>query len=341
MSSARQIPPALPEVAQALAQPALGSDEAAGDVTGVPGTPLASTEPPDRRADERACEAVFAVSAIITHATPAPLDATLRDRLLAGAPLAGSRPSLSAAQQRGQAPVEGRLEGRAQSRDLVTNPRRAPELSSRQAWWRGAMVGAGALGGGLAAAAAILLATGLWPQGSGRSGSVGSSLAGTSADASGARRPLNFAGDGVSVEAVIGALGQAKDAERFAFAPSTEDLAGVTGTVTWSDALQAGTLTFMGLPPNDPSKMQYQLWIVDPARDARPVDGGVFDIAVAEQSIPTKGPRTLCADDGSVTVAVVSRLPVKRPAAFAITREKPGGVVVSAGPLVLVAARTP
>jgi hypothetical protein len=114
---------------------------------------------------------------------------------------------------------------------------------------------------------------------------------------------------------------RAPDVVRIAFAPGIDELKGVTGEVVWSDERQAGYMKFAGLAVNDPKQMQYQLWIVDPARDKHPVDGGVFDVTSA----------------GEVLVPIRRALAVKSPAAFAITREKPGGVVVSAGPLVLVA----
>lgn len=87
------------------------------------------------------------------------------------------------------------------------------------------------------------------------------------------------------------------------------------GTVLWSDALQQGLMKLTGIPANDPSKAQYQLWIVDPARDAdAPVDGGVFDI-------PAGGT--------SVTVPIAAKLALSNPKAFVITLEQPGGVVKS------------
>lgn len=99
--------------------------------------------------------------------------------------------------------------------------------------------------------------------------------------------------------------------------------AGVTGDVVWNNAEQRGYLRLVGMPSNDPSVRQYQLWIVDPDRDAEPVDGGVFDVLSA---------------DAEVLIPIDAKLPVLSPAAFAITAEQPGGVVVSEGPLLLVAA---
>ena len=77
------------------------------------------------------------------------------------------------------------------------------------------------------------------------------------------------------------------------------------------------------MPANDPGQSQYQLWIVDPDRSAQPVDGGVFDIPSGTKE---------------VIIPIDAKLDVSKPQAFAITLEKPGGVVVSAGPLLVVAA---
>jgi len=107
--------------------------------------------------------------------------------------------------------------------------------------------------------------------------------------------------------------------------PWSSDIAGyeqVRGRILWSDSLQAGEMRFSGLPPNDPGVAQYQLWIVDPDRYDNPVDGGVFDVSPAGESV----------------VAVQAKLPVAEPAAFAVTLEQAGGVVVSKGPLLLIAS---
>jgi anti-sigma-K factor RskA len=92
------------------------------------------------------------------------------------------------------------------------------------------------------------------------------------------------------------------------------DFAEVSGSVTWSDEFQQGYMTLKGIPPNDPSQAQYQLWIVDPKRDEAPVDGGVFDIP----------------SDGSIVVVPIqAKLLLTDPQAFVITLEQPGGVVKS------------
>jgi anti-sigma-K factor RskA len=96
----------------------------------------------------------------------------------------------------------------------------------------------------------------------------------------------------------------------------------VRGDVVWSDSAQNGYMRLAGLPANNPAEQQYQLWIVDPERSAEPVDGGVFDIP---------------AGSGEFIVPIQAKLGVDKPVAFAITLEKRGGVVVSAGPLLVVA----
>lgn len=100
------------------------------------------------------------------------------------------------------------------------------------------------------------------------------------------------------------------------------DAAGVTGAVTWDPAADTGVLRFSGLPVNDPSEAQYQLWIFDAGRSAEhPVDGGVFD-----------------AREGTFEVPITAKLPVERATLFAITLEPPGGVVVSSRERLLLTA---
>ncbi len=98
---------------------------------------------------------------------------------------------------------------------------------------------------------------------------------------------------------------------------------GVSGDVVWSESRQQGFLRLAGMPVNDPASSQYQLWIVSPERDRNhPVDGGVFDVSTT----------------GEVVIPIQAKLHIPDPKAFAITAEQPGGVVVSAGPLLLVAS---
>jgi hypothetical protein len=100
---------------------------------------------------------------------------------------------------------------------------------------------------------------------------------------------------------------------------------GLAGDVVWDVARQQGYLKFSGLEPNDPSRHQYQLWIVDAARDQRyPVDGGVFDVP------PSHAP---------VVIPVHAAVPVREPVAFVVTVEKPGGTVVSSHERIVAVAR--
>ena len=83
-------------------------------------------------------------------------------------------------------------------------------------------------------------------------------------------------------------------------------------------------MTLTNLPANDASAKQYQLWIVDPGRDEKPVDGGVFDISVT---------------NGTAIIPIRNPLVVTNPQAFVITLEQPGGVVVSKQDTVVALAK--
>ncbi|WP_337173645.1 anti-sigma factor [Paludisphaera sp.] len=89
---------------------------------------------------------------------------------------------------------------------------------------------------------------------------------------------------------------------------------GSSGDLVWSNRRQRGFMRLRGVAANDPSQRQYQLWIFDRAQDERyPIDGGVFDInAPGEAVVPIHAP-----------------IRVREPYLFAVTVEKPGGVVVS------------
>ena len=107
----------------------------------------------------------------------------------------------------------------------------------------------------------------------------------------------------------------ADDLVELAWAPGLHPFKNeVGGDVVWSNERQRGFLRFSNMPVNDPEIEQYQLWIIDPDRDKNPIDGGVFDIS----------------DTGEVIIPINAKLGVVNPQAFAITIEKPGGVVVSA-----------
>ena len=110
--------------------------------------------------------------------------------------------------------------------------------------------------------------------------------------------------------------------------PTDHPLAkGSGGEVAWDQTRQTGTLRIQGLAGVDPAKAVYQLWIFDEKRDPRyPVDGGTFTVADAST-------RTV--------VPVRAGLPVGQPTLFAVTLERPGGVVVSDRQRIMLTATYP
>ncbi|QDU76811.1 Anti-sigma-K factor rskA [Bremerella volcania] len=109
-------------------------------------------------------------------------------------------------------------------------------------------------------------------------------------------------------------LADDRESVQVEWSPGTTPVAGATGDVVWSTSQQQGYMRFRGLPVNMPSKEQYQLWIFDKNQsEATPIDGGVFDIASTEETI----------------IPIDAKLRVQQPYLFAVTIEKPGGVVVS------------
>ena len=120
----------------------------------------------------------------------------------------------------------------------------------------------------------------------------------------------------------------AEGSSRAEWSPTKDPLGrAATGEVVWNNELQKGTMRFKGLAKNDSSRAQYQLWIFDKTRDDKyPVDGGVFDV-----------------DDetGDVVVPIRATLAVNSPTLFAVTLEKPGGVVVSKRERIVVTAKMP
>jgi anti-sigma-K factor RskA len=88
----------------------------------------------------------------------------------------------------------------------------------------------------------------------------------------------------------------------------------IGGDVVWSDSRQAGYMRLKGLPANDGTKETYQLWIFDETQDPKtPIDGGVFNVNA----------------NGEAIIPINAKLKARNPKMFAITIEKPGGVVVS------------
>jgi hypothetical protein len=120
-------------------------------------------------------------------------------------------------------------------------------------------------------------------------------------------------------------LGQAPDTSRFAFSPGSDAYKEIKGDLVWSDDRQEGYMSLANLPVNDPTKSQYQLWIVDPERDQLPVDGGVFDVP---------------AGSGTAIIPIRNALPVSQPTVFVITLEQPGGVVKSKQEVVVAIAKS-
>lgn len=101
----------------------------------------------------------------------------------------------------------------------------------------------------------------------------------------------------------------------------------LVGDVVFDPVTQKGYLRFHGIPANDPRLEQYQLWIADGSRTPpEPVDGGVFN---TPQNTVT----------GDVIIPFEAKLPVGKPAAFVVTVEQPGGVVVSKQERVLALAK--
>lgn len=119
-------------------------------------------------------------------------------------------------------------------------------------------------------------------------------------------------------------LAEARDARTLAWTATADRAAqGSSGDVVWSRSKQQGFMRFVGLAPNDRRRAQYQLWIFDKRRDQRyPVDGGVFDVT----------------SRGETIVPITARLRVSRATLFAVTVERPGGVVVSRRKRIVVTA---
>tara|TARA_R110000782_G_scaffold19140_9_gene52312 strand:+ start:14997 stop:15806 length:810 start_codon:yes stop_codon:yes gene_type:complete len=90
---------------------------------------------------------------------------------------------------------------------------------------------------------------------------------------------------------------------------------GRAGEIVWNKRLQEGFLRLSALPDNNPTEAQYQLWIFDKTRETYAVDGGVFNVARPGA--------------GEVVVPFEPKLGVGDAAAFAVTKERPGGVVVT------------
>jgi hypothetical protein len=105
----------------------------------------------------------------------------------------------------------------------------------------------------------------------------------------------------------------------------------IEGDIVWNTQLQEGFLRFKGAAKNDPAREQYQLWIFDKARAEFAVDGGVFNLADNSVDQAT----------GDIIIRVNAKLRVFEPELFAVTLERPDGVVVTdKGRIVVTAAPT-
>jgi hypothetical protein len=113
------------------------------------------------------------------------------------------------------------------------------------------------------------------------------------------------------------------DNTKLAWSPGNDaNGAGLQGEVVWNTRLQEGFMRFKNLKANDPLIEQYQAWIFDGGRDMTyPVDAGVFDVAQASVFFDPQS--------GDFIVPISAKLKIVDPKVFAVTVERPGGVVVT------------
>jgi anti-sigma-K factor RskA len=98
----------------------------------------------------------------------------------------------------------------------------------------------------------------------------------------------------------------------------------ILGEVIWSNSLQKGYASLRNMPANDIAKETYQFWIVDESQNPKtPISGGVFNISAT----------------GEVIIPIDPQLTVKKPLIIAVTKEKPGGVVVSSPERIVALAK--
>lgn len=88
---------------------------------------------------------------------------------------------------------------------------------------------------------------------------------------------------------------------------------GVQGDVVWDEKAQKGFMRFVNLPVNDPSKNQYQVWLVDSRGMNFRISGGVFNST----------------STGEIIVPITPAVATRGVGAVAVTIEPPGGVIVS------------
>jgi hypothetical protein len=100
------------------------------------------------------------------------------------------------------------------------------------------------------------------------------------------------------------------------------------GEFVWDSNTQQGYMKLSGFDINDPKVSQYQLWIFDDREftAVTPIDGGVFDVKNSKE----------------VLIPIKPNIKVNKSTLFAITVEKPGGVMVSKrDPLIFVGPVNP
>ncbi|MBX3379143.1 MAG: anti-sigma factor [Phycisphaeraceae bacterium] len=132
----------------------------------------------------------------------------------------------------------------------------------------------------------------------------------------------------VTLASLRESVSKSPDAKRFSWSDwDNPEIKGVKGEVVWSEDGQRGYMTFRGLPQNDPTKEQYQLWVVDERGLDQRVSGGIFN-GTGESSGWQGEVRTERLGD-ELIVEIAPRIHVGPPALFAVTIEKPGGTWVS------------
>lgn len=132
----------------------------------------------------------------------------------------------------------------------------------------------------------------------------------------------------VSIVALRDSINRSPDAKRLNWGDwDKPEISGVKGEVVWSESAQKGYMTFRGLPANDPSKEQYQLWIVDARGLDQRVSGGIFNSDGQTNGWPGEVRAERVGDE--LIVEIRPGVRVGPPGLFAITIEKPGGTWVS------------
>jgi hypothetical protein len=103
----------------------------------------------------------------------------------------------------------------------------------------------------------------------------------------------------------------------------------VKGDIVWNNDLQKGFLRFRSAVRTDPQREQFQLWIFDKEREQFAVDGGVFNLE--DNAIDPKS--------GDIVIPINAKLKVFDPTLFAVTSERPNGVVVTDQQRIVVLAK--